>query len=131
MADHVQSRNGGRSWSLVLAACLASGSCAAEPETDPDELDEPESPWPLPRTCAAPSGLGSPSTIEEVVALVDALPKPTTLPCVLESLVDRGSTNDAVRFKRGQPHLGEVLGPVFFEGVWGALERSFGRSNGG
>jgi hypothetical protein len=30
--------------------------------------------------------MGSPSTIEEVVALVNALPKPTSLACVLESL---------------------------------------------
>lgn len=30
--------------------------------------------------------MGSPTTIEEVVALVNALPKPTSLACVLESL---------------------------------------------
>ena len=38
---------------------------------------------------------------------------------------------DGVRFKRGQPHLGDALGPVFFDRVWRALERSFGRWNGG
>jgi hypothetical protein len=37
--------------------------------------------------CVAPAGTNaSPHTIDEVVQLVNALPKPVTLPCVLESL---------------------------------------------
>ncbi len=47
---------------------------------------EAEPPWSLPRTCEPPSGLASPETIEDVVALVNALPKPTRLSCFLESL---------------------------------------------
>lgn len=41
---------------------------------------------PAPRTCVAPQGLGSPTSIQDVVDLINALPKPTSLPCVLESL---------------------------------------------
>jgi hypothetical protein len=76
-----------RGWPLVLILAIA---CADAQE--PDEPDEPDPtlpsdpPWPLPRTCAPPPGLGSPSTIAGVVELVNALPKPTTLACVLESL---------------------------------------------
>ncbi len=39
------------------------------------------------RRCSAPPGVsGSPHTIDEAVALINALPKPTTLTCYLESL---------------------------------------------
>jgi hypothetical protein len=38
------------------------------------------------RRCIAPPGLGAPRTIDEAVALVNALPPPVTLPCYLESL---------------------------------------------
>lgn len=31
---------------------------------------------------------------------------------------------DRVRFKRGQPHLGEVVGTAFFERLWGLVEES-------
>lgn len=55
-----------------------------------DETSEPtEDPAPiknLERTCVAPDGMGSPKTIEEVVALINALPKPTSSACFLESL---------------------------------------------
>jgi hypothetical protein len=37
--------------------------------------------------CSPPAGVsGSPHTFQEAVALINALPKPTTLPCFLESL---------------------------------------------
>jgi hypothetical protein len=77
-------RGGGLALSLILA-CVgddASDDQAAGSTT----TGRPEPPWPLPRTCEPPPGLGSASTIEEVVALVNALPKPTSLACVLESL---------------------------------------------
>jgi len=72
-------------WLLLLLLGLA---CT----TSDDDLDDPDPPehssplWPLPRACVPPSGLGAPSTIEDLVELVNALPKPTTLPCLLESL---------------------------------------------
>lgn len=76
---------------FVATACMTPASCVDDqqaPDTTATGVDtaEPESRWPLPRTCVAPEGLGRPSTIEQVVELVNALPKPTTLPCVVESL---------------------------------------------
>lgn len=72
-------------WPLSLAVVLSCGGEVEEPPGQDDAADSGPA-WPLPRTCEAPPGLGSPATIEEVVALVNALPKPTSLPCVLESL---------------------------------------------
>lgn len=64
-------------------------ACAADDA--PEDLESTSSTvldlgWSVPRTCEPPPGLGRPATIEDVVALVNALPKPTSLPCVLESL---------------------------------------------
>lgn len=72
----------------MLAFTLA---CGDEPDA-PDagssvgSTEDPPPLWPLPRACEPPPGLGSPSTIADVVALVNALPRPTRLSCVLESL---------------------------------------------
>lgn len=41
---------------------------------------------PAVRRCVAPEGLGSPRSIAQTVELLDALPDPVDLPCVLESL---------------------------------------------
>jgi hypothetical protein len=80
-ADRKRRRIG---WVLGLGMVLA---CAPDDEpADSDPTEPAEPPWPLPRTCEAPAGLGAPETIEDLVALVDALPKPTSLPCLLESL---------------------------------------------
>lgn len=39
------------------------------------------------KACAPPAGIsGSPKTIEEAVSLINALPKPVTVPCFIESL---------------------------------------------
>lgn len=69
-----------------LLVCLVL-SCAVDEPPDGSDPDPEHSlpPWPLPRTCVPPEGLGAPSTIEDLVALVNALPKPTSLPCLLES----------------------------------------------
>lgn len=69
---------------LLVLSCVAGLSCSGA--DDGAEAGGADSPWPLPRTCVPPPGMGSPSTIEELVALVNALPKPTSLACVLESL---------------------------------------------
>lgn len=63
-------------------------ACAPDEEAgeDAEPVVQPDVGWPLPRTCEAPPGLGRPATIEELVALVDALPRPISLPCLLESL---------------------------------------------
>ena len=62
---------------LVLAAC-ASPAVSPQLSTDGSTAE---------RRCVPPDGVsGSPQTIDEVVALIDALPPPVTLPCFLESL---------------------------------------------
>jgi hypothetical protein len=72
---------------LVLALLLFGCGAAADPGADADVRDAavPEAPA-VPR-CRPPAGVsGSPRTIDQVVALVNALPAPVTLPCLIESL---------------------------------------------
>ena len=76
-------RRRARRWAPI--ACAVVLACTGAEDGTDDEPDEPESRWPLPRSCEAPAGLGSPASIEQVVELVNALPKPTSLPCLLES----------------------------------------------
>lgn len=87
---------------VVLALSLA---CEAS-EAD-DVMEEPTEPMmEVPRTCIAPEGLGRPETVEDAVALINALPKPTSLPCFLESL-DRPLAVAATDSARSaQPALG-------------------------
>ncbi len=62
----------------VLLVCVACGG--GEEETD-DVRTKPV------RTCIPPDGVsGRPTDVEETVALIIALDKPVTLPCLLESL---------------------------------------------
>lgn len=71
--------------------------------TESSEPPEAEAP----RECIAPPGLGSPATIEDAVVLINALPKPTSLPCFLESL-DRPLAVAATRSAQSaQPSSGE------------------------
>lgn len=62
---------------VIVAACAAPDD--VEPFADTDG-------WDVARTCSPPAGLGRPESIGDVVALIDALPMPVTLPCVLEAL---------------------------------------------
>ncbi|MCA9708673.1 MAG: hypothetical protein KDK70_22685 [Myxococcales bacterium] len=99
---------------------LAAATCA-EPSDGVDEAGEtdepsPESPWPLPRTCAAPSGLGQPTTIDEVVTLVNALPKPTSLTCLLESLDRPLSIYASTSTAGAQPATGPQNPRIFLFG---------------
>lgn len=94
----------GRLW--IGLGILAFG-CQTEPMLD-DESESSGSPeQEAPRECIAPDGLGSPATVEDAVALINALPKPTSLPCFLESL-DRplqvAATNSA---RSAQPSTGD------------------------
>lgn len=61
---------------LVLMGCAPAGDDAA---------DEPD-PFDIERGCTPPPGLGMPEHIADVVQLVNALPMPVTMPCVLEAL---------------------------------------------
>jgi len=65
---------------VVWLGLLASGA-----ELDPPVAGEP-APVDDASLCVAPVGLGSPSTIDEVVQLLNALPEPVTVPCLVESL---------------------------------------------
>ena len=65
------------SFGLLLLSCVGCGEPASNATTSP-------SPTP---SCQAPAGVSnSPRTIDETVTLINALPKPLSLPCFLESL---------------------------------------------
>lgn len=61
----------------ILAVACAPG------EADDGVIDDS---WMLERDCIAAAGLGRPQHISEVVTLINALPMPVTLTCVLEAL---------------------------------------------
>lgn len=64
---------------LALVACEADDD-AMDAGEDGTEID-------VPRTCPPPEGVPTrPESVEDVVALLQALPVPVTLPCFLESL---------------------------------------------
>lgn len=63
--------------------------------------------------CRAPQGMGSPGTIEQAVALLNVLPKPTSVACFVESL-DRPLTMVATRsITSAQPALSPASPRVF------------------
>ncbi len=66
---------------LPTAACVL--GCAAPDDSEP--IAESDG-WDVARTCLPPPGLGRPEHIDGVVALINALPMPVSLPCVLEAL---------------------------------------------
>lgn len=106
-----------RGFALALGMALACASDDAPEDPGSTSSAPPDVGWPLPRTCVAPSGLGSPATIEDVVALVNALPKPTSLPCVLESLDRPLSLYASTSTAGAQPASGPENPRIFlFEG---------------
>lgn len=87
------------------------GAAETEPAATTESTDETGEP--APRTCIAPPGLGQPDSIEAAVELINALPKPTSVACYVESL-DRPlgitvTTSDA----SAQPATG-AASPRFF-----------------
>lgn len=68
------------------------GQAAATPEAPPELAppatpEVPEEPAVDPNVCQPPAGVsGSPRNLNEVVALLNALPRPTSLPCFLQAL---------------------------------------------
>jgi hypothetical protein len=76
--DRPAIRTATRMTSLLAAVVLG---CAPA-----DDADQPD-PFDVERRCVPPPGVdGSPQTIAAMVELVNALPMPVTLPCVLEAL---------------------------------------------
>ncbi len=66
-------------WALWLALVLV--ACGGEDGSS--DAPRPKKP----RTCLPPDGTsGFPRSVEETVALINAFPKPVSIPCVLESL---------------------------------------------
>lgn len=73
---------------VALAAVAAGSGCAAPPgAAAPDAGSPPPVVTPLRPRCTPAGGVSrSPSTIAQVVDLVNALPRPLSLTCFLESL---------------------------------------------
>jgi hypothetical protein len=67
---------------LTLTLALASSACSSAGESP-----APDGPPPGPERCRAPEGKNpAPQTIEQATELLDALPKPTSVACFVESL---------------------------------------------
>jgi hypothetical protein len=65
---------------VMVVGCLLGLGCSAE-------SDETSGPPVIEQTCFAPEGIaGSPSDVDSLVGWVNALPRPLTLPCFLQTL---------------------------------------------
>lgn len=73
-------------WRRLVVLGVLSLGCEVDEASETAEDTAEEMDPPAPRTCVAPEGLGSPTSIQDAVDLINALPKPTSLPCFLESL---------------------------------------------
>lgn len=65
--------------------------------------------------CQAPPGMGSPGTIEQAIALLNALPKPTSVACFVESLDRPLAINATSSFNSAQPALNRASPRVFIK----------------
>ena len=89
------------------------GSSTDDDDTDTDSDSDTDADPILPARCEAPPGLGSPQTIAEAVALMNALPPPITIPCVIQSL-DRPLAITATTSNiSAQPAAGEGSPRIF------------------
>lgn len=71
----------------VIGAVVVFALAGCAEEAEPGDDSEGVAEWDVPRDCPPPDGITeAPRSIEEVVALVNALPKPTTLSCYLQAL---------------------------------------------
>jgi hypothetical protein len=107
---------------LAASSCTGGASPAAEPGEGPSDaaLDLRRA-RPLPaRTCAPPQGVsGRPRSIAETVDLVNALPRPVTVACFVESLERPLYLNATTSFISLQPAAGPRSPRLFlmFEGM--------------
>lgn len=87
---------------LGLLACADPPSSDEPPGADMGQVDM----GPV-RECAPPAGVsGSPQTIAEAVTLINALPRPTTLSCFLQSLDRPIKLNATSGVTSAQPAVG-------------------------
>lgn len=101
-----------RSLALLLA-CLGS-ACSAPAEPAPTD-EPPLNPLGRPR-CVAPEGFaGSPATTEEAVELLNALPKPTSVACFVETLERPLNVFVTASPFSAQPALSKVSPRVFIQ----------------
>jgi hypothetical protein len=97
----------------LVVACGGDGAGPAEPPAMP-QAGAPAMPEPPddPR-CRAPEG-PPPRTIADVVALINALPKPVTIPCVIDALPHPLEVNAAHSILSAQPAVGKRSPRIFF-----------------
>ncbi len=103
-----------------LALGLAMTCACAEPESDDDGASGGPLEWDVPRDCPPPPSVtAAPQSIEEVVDLVNALPKPTSLSCYLQALprpLELYATTSAFSAQpaggQGDPRIFAFSGPL-------------------
>ena len=111
---------------LVLNVLGCSDADSSPPPADPSPPSGPSQPsepsQPSLRTptpgCRAPAGVSnSPSTISEALSLINALPKPLSLPCFLESLARPLQIHATLSLFSAQPAVGQRSPRIFlFQG---------------
>lgn len=96
-----------RTWAVL--GVLAAWGCAPEESVlDPDDES-------VPRECRAPAGVSArPTSIEEAMALIDALPGPTTLSCFIQSLERPLTVFATASEASAQPAVGDRSPRIFF-----------------
>ncbi len=97
-------------WLLALPVLLGLTSCrdksrAAAQGSTPAEVGT--------QGCIAPEGMGSPSSIQEAVDLINVLPSPVTIPCLVQSLDRPLAINSTMSFVSAQPAVDEHSPRVF------------------
>jgi hypothetical protein len=95
-------------WLLLLGALLLGAVACSEP-ADPASADARDGAT----TCQAPSGLSLSGDVESLRVWINALPKPTSLPCLLESLPRPIRAHAAQSQLSAQPSAG-AHNPRFF-----------------
>lgn|GEM_PF-408768 len=99
--------------SFCLWLLISSALGCSDPASSPGEPSEPSARIPTPG-CRAPAGVSdSPRTIGETVTLINALPKPLSLGCFLESLARPLQINATNSLFSAQPAQGSRSPRIF------------------
>lgn len=110
-----------RSWPLFVGAVLALVACGTQPEASQDdgdggtdETDAGSDEADADVRCRAPAGVNNaPRSIAQAVELLNALPRPVTVPCFLESLARPLSLHAANSEFSAQPAAGAKSPRIF------------------